>query len=186
MHEEARDDERVRFLEHADSYTPRAILGDATLRRAILRRNSSDAPPLLRRSQERGVVAVALHLHADGAAHRPRPPRGAVIRREARPRRPRGVGAAAGAARCAGPRADAGLGRDQQVALHAAEGDPTYTPALLREGFEAMQRRVDADEEGAAAAPPPRLACESNTWWIGSRCAVTTGDGWALCDVETG
>ena len=62
----------------------------------------------------------------------------------------------------------------------------TYTPTLLREGFEAMQRRVDAGEEGAAAAPPPRLACESNTWWIGSRCAVTTGDGWALCDVETG
>ena len=62
----------------------------------------------------------------------------------------------------------------------------TYTPALLREGFEAMQRRVDAGEEGAAAAPPPRLACESNTWWIGSRCAVTTGDGWPLCDVETG
>ena len=41
-----------------------------------------------------------------------------------------------------------------------------------------MQRRVDAGEEGAAAAPPPRLACESNTWWTGSRCAVTTGDGW--------
>ena len=72
------------------------------------------------------------------------------------------------------------------IPIHPARNLARAPPALLREGFEAMQRRVDADEEGAAAAPPPRLACESNTWWIGSRCAVTTGDGWPLCDVQTG